>query len=469
MKRQTVLVVDDDHSLRRVMEMQLEDFGCQVLTAASGQEALAILSTHYVSVVLTDLKMPGISGLDLVRSIRKHYPAALTVVITAYGTIETAVDAMREGAFDYLTKPLDDEHLAVVLKRALEHRRLLDEVQQLRTALDEKYGFESIIGHSAKLMHVLDLAARAAQSESTILIRGETGTGKELLAKAIHRNSSRKDQPFVTINCGAIPRDLLESELFGFCKGSFTGAGASKPGKVEMADGGTLFLDEIGELPLELQVKVLRLIQEGQIDKVGATHPVEIDTRIIAATHRNLHAMIEDRTFRQDLYYRLAVITLELPPLRERVDDIPELAQNLFLKIKARQHRDDLKLPPSILPYFGDYSWPGNIRELENAIERLVVLTRGDEVAIADLPDFLRRERPVLDALQMTLPAQGLSLEGVEKELIVRALEKFEGNQTQAARYLDISRRTLIYRMEKHGLRKEDDETLGDDLVRRIS
>ena len=469
MRRQTVLVVDDDQSLRRVMEMQLEDFGCEVLTASSGQEALSILSGRDVAVVLTDLRMPGMSGLDLVRSVTKNYPGSLVVVITAYGSIETAVAAIREGAYDYLTKPLDDQHLAVVLKRALDHRRLLDEVQQLRTALDAKYGFESIIGRSEKLMHVLDLAARAAQSGATILIHGETGTGKELLAKAVHRNSSRKDQPFVTINCGAIPKDLLESELFGYCKGSFTGAGANKPGKVEMADGGTLFLDEIGELPLELQVKVLRLIQEGQIDKVGATHPVEIDIRIIAATHRNLHAMIEDGTFRQDLYYRLAVITLELPPLRERADDIPELAENLFQKIKARQLRENLRLPPSLLPYFALYSWPGNVRELENAIERLVVLTRGDEVTLADLPEFLRNERPALDALQLALPPQGISLEAVEKELIIRALARFDGNQTQAARYLDISRRTLIYRMEKYGLRKEEPGTCGPDPIRQAS
>ena len=463
MRRQTVLVVDDDQSLRRVMEMQLEDLGCEVLTAASGQEALEILSDRSVAVVLTDLKMPGVSGLDLVRAVKKNDPGTLIVVITAYGTVETAVSAMRDGAYDYLTKPLDQQQLSLVVKRALEHRGLLDEVQHLRATLDEKYGFESIVGRSRKLMHVLDLAARAAQSGATILIRGETGTGKELLAKAIHRNSSRKDQPFVTINCGAIPRDLLESELFGYTKGSFTGAGANKPGKAEMADGGTLFLDEIGELPLELQVKVLRLIQEGQIDKVGATEAVAIDVRIIAATHRNLLAMIEDGTFRQDLYYRLAVITLELPPLRERADDIPELVQNLFVKIKARQRRENVKLPAGLLPYFCAYPWPGNVRELENVIERLVVLTRGDDVTVGDLPEFLSKERPVLDALQLALPPQGISLESVEKELIMRALEKFDGNQTQAARYLDISRRTLIYRMDKYGLRRDEADVMPAD------
>jgi DNA-binding NtrC family response regulator len=452
MNRRTVLVVDDDQSLRRVMEMQLEEIGCPVLAAASGQEALTILASRPIPVLLTDLKMPGMSGLELLRRVRKEYPETAVLVVTAYGTVESAVAAMREGAYDYLTKPVDYTQLGIVVNRALERQSLLEEVRHLRTTLDRKYGFESIIGKSHKLLHLLDVASRAAQSNSTVLIRGETGTGKELLAKAIHRNSPRKDRPFVTINCGAIPKDLLESELFGYCKGSFTGAMANKPGKVEMADKGTLFLDEIGELPPELQVKMLRLIQEGQIDKVGATGAVEVDVRIIAATHRNLQSMIEDATFRQDLYYRLAVITLELPPLRDRVDDIPELVQNLFIKIKTKQNRNSLRLDPSLLSYFCGYPWPGNVRELENVLERLIVLTPGDEVRLVDLPDFLRVERPVLEALHLALPPQGISLEAVEKELILRALVKFDWNQTQAARYLDISRRTLIYRMEKHGL-----------------
>ena len=452
MNHRTVLVVDDDQSLRRVMEMQLEEIGCEVLAAASGPEALEILASRPVPVVLTDLKMPGMSGLEFLRLVRKEHPEIAVLVITAYGTVESAVAAMREGAYDYLTKPLDYSQLGIVVNRALEHQDLLQEVRHLRTTLDRKYGFESIVGKSQKLLHVLDVASRAAQSNSTVLIRGETGTGKELLAKAIHRNSRRKDKPFATINCGAIPKDLLESELFGYCKGSFTGAMANKPGKVELADQGTLFLDEIGELPPELQVKILRLIQEGQIDKVGATSTAEVDVRIIAATHRNLQGMIEDGTFRQDLYYRLAVITLELPPLRDRVDDIAELVQNLFVKIKAKQNRPDLRLDPSLLPHFSGYSWPGNVRELENVLERLIVLTPGDEVRLADLPDFLRAERPVLEALHLALPPQGISLEAVEKELILRALVKFDWNQTQAARYLDISRRTLIYRMEKFAL-----------------
>ncbi len=452
MNRRTVLIVDDDQSLRRVMEMQLEEIGCPVVSAASGQEALEILASRPIPVLLTDLKMPGMSGMELLRQVRKEYPETAVLVLTAYGTVESAVAAMREGAYDYLTKPLDHDQLAIVVNRALDHQCLLEEVRHLRTTLDRKYGFESIIGKSQKLLHVLDIAARAALSNATVLIRGETGTGKELLAKAIHRNSPRKGGPFVTINCGAIPRDLLESELFGYCKGSFTGALTNKVGKAEMADQGTLFLDEIGELPLELQVKILRLIQEGQVDKVGATSTVEVDVRIIAATHRNLQSMIEDATFRQDLYYRLAVITLELPPLRDRVDDIPELVQNLFVKIKARQNRNNLRIDSSLLQHFCGYSWPGNIRELENVLERLIVLSTGDEVRRTDLPDFLRAERPVLEALHLALPPQGISLEAVEKELILRALVKFDWNQTQAARYLDISRRTLIYRMEKYSL-----------------
>jgi transcriptional regulator with PAS, ATPase and Fis domain len=348
------------------------------------------------------------------------------------------------------------------VSRVLEHFRLVQEVKELRASLDRKYGFENIIGHSDVLLSVLDTAARAAQSNSTILIHAETGTGKELLARAIHFNSRRRDKPFVTINCGAIPRDLLESELFGHVKGSFTGAMAHKAGKVELADRGTLFLDEIGEMPGELQVKVLRLLQQGELEKVGATSPIKIDVRFVAATHRNLRAMIEDGAFREDLYYRLAVIPLELPPLRDRGEDIPELVQHFFIKAKAEQGRPDLVLPAALLPRFQDYRWPGNIRELENVIERIVVLTRGDEITLADLPDFLRREKPAIDMLQLELPARGVSLETVEKELILRALDKFHGNQTHAANYLDISRKALIYRMEKHGIRKKSAEDEGE-------
>ncbi len=455
MNLKSVLVVDDDASLRRVTQMQLEEAGYEVFTAANAADGLEVMEESVPSLVITDVKMPGMSGIELLHELRSRYPETTVILITAFGNVQTAVEAMRAGAYDYITKPIDHDELLLVLERALERRSLLDEVQTLRAALDEKYGFESIVGTAKPLLRVLNMAARVALTDSVVLLCGETGTGKELLAKAIHEVSRRKNQPFVTINCGAIPKDLLESELFGHIRGSFTGAIAHKRGRVETAEKGTLFLDEIGELPLELQVKVLRLIQHGEIEKVGSTSPLRADIRIIAATHRNLKAMVEDGSFREDLYYRLAVIPLELPPLRERAEDIPELAQYLFVRLKQKHGRPELRLPASLLPFFAKYDWPGNVRELENVIERLVVLTVGNEMTIEDLPEFLRREKAAVDELRLDMPAEGLSLEGVEKELIVRALRKFGWNQTQAANYLDISRRTLIYRMEKHGLHRE--------------
>jgi transcriptional regulator with PAS, ATPase and Fis domain len=307
-------------------------------------------------------------------------------------------------------------------------------------------------------LRVLAMASRVAQHDTTVLINGETGTGKELLARAIHHNSRRRNQPFVTINCGAIPRELIEAELFGFTRGAFTGATANKAGKVEMADGGTLFLDEIGELPLESQVKLLRLIQHGEVERIGSTGAKVINVRIVAATHRNLAAMAEDGTFREDLFYRLAVVPLYLPPLRERKADIPELAEHLFQKAKERHGLQHLRISSSVLARLAAYRWPGNIRELENVVERMLVLSDGDRITEEDLPEALQGEAgpPANGRLLLELPDEGVSLEAIERELLLRALEKASGNQTQAARYLDISRRTFIYRMEKHGLRAEE-------------
>lgn len=308
MSKKRILIVDDDESLRWVTQAQLQQSGYEVAAAEDGASALEQIRSFSPDLVITDLKMPGMSGLDLLKEIRADHPDILVIMVTAFGTVENAVEAMKAGAYDYITKPVNIDELRLIVDRGLEHLGLQEEVRVLRSSLDQKYGFENILGQSKTLLYVLDMAARAAQATSTVLIRGETGTGKELLAKAIHFNSRRKDRPFVTINSGAIPKDLLESELFGHVKGSFTGAFANKRGKVELADGGTLFLDEIGELPLELQVKLLRLIQQGEIEKVGVTGVSKIDVRIIAATHRNLQAMVEDETFREDLYYRLAAI-----------------------------------------------------------------------------------------------------------------------------------------------------------------
>lgn len=450
-----VLVVDDEESLRRVTQLKLQQAGYEATTASDGAQALELLARHPQDLIITDLKMPGMSGIDLLRRVKEDYPEVIVIVVTAFGTIESAVEAMRLGAYDYIIKPVNADALKLVVSRALEHHRLREEVKNLRGMVDSKYGFENIVGKSKSLLATLDNASRAAQSDATILIRGETGTGKELLAKAIHFNSSRRDRPFVVINCGAIPKELLESELFGHTKGSFTGALANKKGKIEMADQGSLFLDEIGEMPLDLQVKLLRLIQEREIERIGAPNATKVNVRIIAATHRNLEAMVEDGTFREDLYYRLAVIPLILPPLRERPDDIPELVAIFFKKFKERQNRLDLKVPPALLPYFSIHRWPGNVRELENVVERLVVLAPGTEVSVEDLPEFLRRERPPLEAIHLELPPEGISLEAVERELVMRALHKCNWNQTKAAAYLDISRKVLIYRMEKFALKQE--------------
>jgi two-component system, NtrC family, response regulator len=459
-----ILAIDDDSSSLELTVSALKQEGVEIFGSSDPQEGIALFQKEQPEVVLVDLMMPKMNGIEVLKRIvasmggRSEEDHTIVIMLTAFATVETAVEAMKAGAYDYLTKPIQVSELRLVVDRALEHLRLRAEVRQLRRILDAKYGFESIIGRSKRLMEVLDLAGRAALSASTVLLRGETGTGKELLAKAIHYNSARKEQPFVTINCGAIPKDLLESELFGHLKGSFTGAVAHKTGKVEAAHRGTLFLDEIGEMPLELQVKLLRLIQQGEVEKIGATEPMRVDVRIIAATHRNLQAMIEDQTFREDLYYRLSVIPLELPPLRERSDDIPELVRIFFERGREKHGRPNLHLPEGLMSYFEEYRWPGNVRELENIIERIIVLADGDQVRSADLPAFLRVEPDRKNLLQLKLPSEGISLEAVERELILAALRKFDWNQSRAAQYLDLSRKTLIYRMEKFGLRRDQND-----------
>jgi two-component system NtrC family response regulator len=378
------------------------------------------------------------------------YPETAVIVMTAFGTVESAVDAMKAGAYDYITKPIHPYALKALVKRSIEHHQLLEEVQVLRSCLDRKYGFEEIVGSSPSMLQSLDVAARVASTDATVLIYGETGTGKELVAKAIHLRSNRRDQPFVTINCGAIPRELLESELFGHVKGSFTGALTHKKGRIEMADRGTVLLDEVGEMPLELQVRILRLIQEREIEKVGATTPTKVDVRLIAATHRNLDAMVKEGRFREDLYYRLLVVPITLPPLRDRGTDIPELVQHFFVKARTKHNRPELTLPPHILSWFLRCEWPGNVRQLENAVERIVVLAKGSEISVEDLPDFLKPEPYAGAKPLVTLPEREMDLETLERELILQVMEKFKGNQTQAARYLNMSRRALGYRLQKY-------------------
>jgi DNA-binding NtrC family response regulator len=456
MIKNRILVVDDDSSLRRVMKMQLEEAGYDVSLAADGDHGYVMLRELQPTLVITDLRMPT-SGLSFLRRIASEEIQTTVIVITAFGTVETAVEAMKMGAYDYVTKPLDFDALILMVHRAMERQKLLEEVRTLRSALDQRYGFESIVGRAKNLLRVLDQAARVSQHDTTVLIQGETGTGKELLARAIHQNSRRRNKAFVPISCGAIPKDLVESELFGYMRGAFTGALANKPGLIEAADGGTLFLDEIGELPMEAQVKLLRMLQEGELPKIGASTPLRVDVRVVAATHRNLAAMVEDGTFREDLYYRLAVVPLQIPPLRDRREDIPELIQALFKRARERHGLPEAVLSPGVLQRLTSYRWPGNVRQLENVLERILVLSGTNLITEEELPEELQRATISAGLFWIDLPEEGVSLEALERELISRALERFSGNQTHAARYLDISRRTLIYRMEKHGLTSESE------------
>ena len=450
MKR--ILIVDDVATNREFIREALMCQEYKITEAVAGGQALEMMENEGADLVITDLRMPGISGVDLLRKLRVKYPDTTVILLTAWGTVESAVEAMKAGAHDYITRPLDVRELRSVVRRVLERVQIQAETRALRDTVDRKGGFENMVGHSQTLLRVLDQAVRVAPTNSTILIQGETGTGKELLARGIHVNSKRSGKPFVTLNCGAIPRELLESELFGHVRGSFSGAVMDRKGKAEAAHGGTLFLDEIGEMPLELQVKVLRLIQEGEIEKVGATANTKVDIRVIAATHRSLPQMVQNGTFREDLYYRLNVIPLSLPSLRQRPEDIPELVRYFFARTCVKHSREDLVLPERLHGRFSAYRWPGNVRELENTIERIVVLTQSCEVDVNDLPSFLQHQPASLETILVDLPSTGISLSRLEKDVLLRALEKSNWNQSQAARYLGLSRKTLIYRMRKFGL-----------------
>ena len=451
----TILVVDDDESLRRVVEYNLGEEGYRVVTAADGAAGLRAFQEASVDLVVTDVRMPDMDGLELLTRIKAMQPDMPVVVLTAHGTIDSAVEAMRLGAFDYLTKPFNRDQLKAAVRKALEVAALTSENRQLRQVVAERFSFASMIAGSRAMRAVTETAARVAQGDTTVLLEGESGTGKELLAKAVHFHSPRKRGPFVTINCGAIPEQLLESELFGHRRGSFTGAVADKKGKFEVAHGGTIFLDEIGELPSLLQVKILRVLQEREIDKVGETRSMKVDVRVIAATNRDLEKMIADGGFRDDLYYRLAVVSIRVPPLRERTDDIPFLVDHFLNKHAERLGRERPTVDKVVYSTFNLYSWPGNIRELENVIERALVLDKDGVLGLDDLPDRLRTREQRVGNLRIEIPDDGISLEDVERELLVAALEKHNWNQTRAAAFLNITRSTLLYRMQKFALERD--------------
>jgi two-component system NtrC family response regulator len=450
MKKPSILLIDDDDSLRRVMEFSLVESGYRVQAAASGEDGLLLLEKEAFDAVITDITMPGMSGMEVLARVRARDEHLPVIVITAYGTIESAVLAMKKGAFDYITKPFNRDELRLTLDKALRMRKLERENVELRAEVTDRYRFENIIGASEKIGEVLNMAGRVASSNASVLITGESGTGKELLAKGIHYNSSRAEGPFVAVNCAAIPENLIESELFGHMKGAFTGAIRDKEGKFELAGGGTLFLDEIGELRIDLQAKILRALQERQVDRVGGSHPISVDVRVIAATNKDIERAVKEGSIREDLFYRLSVIMLHMPPLRERRDDIPLLVRHFLKKFNAGT---DMRIDAEVLSAIKAYGWPGNVRELENVIEHASVLRRGDVIFLADLPDKLKREKASVENIIFNLPDEGISLEELEKSLIIKALEKHKGNQTRAAEYLGITRPTLIYRMEKYGIK----------------
>jgi DNA-binding NtrC family response regulator len=450
MKKSIILLIDDDDSLRRVMEFSLIEAGYRVQTASNGEEGLRLFGKNAFDAVITDIAMPGTNGMEVLANVSQHVPTVPVIVITAYGTIESAVEAMKQGAFDYITKPFNRDELRLTLGKAIKMRQLEKENVELRAKVTDRYSFENIIGSSDKMKEVLDLAGRVAASEASLLITGESGTGKELLAKGVHFNSRRANGPFVAVNCAAIPEALIESELFGHVKGSFTGAVRDKEGKLELADGGTLFLDEIGDLRIDLQAKILRALQEREVDRVGGGKPLPVDVRVIAATNKDIEQAVKEGSFREDLYYRLNVITLFIPPLRERREDIPLLARHFLKKFNTD---DDVRLEASALSLLMEYGWPGNVRELENVIERASVLKRGVLITQNELPEKLKKERIGVEEIILNLPEQGISLEDLEKKLIIKALEKHNGNQTRAAEFLRITRPTLIYRMEKFKLK----------------
>ncbi len=451
MRRASVLLIDDDEDLRRVTEHNLRRMGLEVAVAPAGEAGLTLFKGGDFDLVITDIQMPGMGGMEVIRQVKRQVPDCPVLVITAYGSVEGAVEAVRLGAADYLEKPFSREVLQVRVERCLEVRRLTRENIRLKQERDARFGFEGIVGRSGPMMEALDAARRVAASDATVLLLGESGTGKELVARAIHGAGPRKGGPFVTINCSAIPAELLESELFGHEKGAFTGAIRAHVGKFEQAEGGSVFLDEIGDMRGDLQAKLLRVLQEREIERVGGKRPVSIDCRVIAATNRDLRKAVGEKAFREDLYYRISVVPILLPPLRQRPEDIPFLAGHFLRKYAPdRQARFDA----GAMDRLTAYAWPGNVRELENAVERALIFSEGDVITEKALPPEVRGEASRrLGGLDIRLPEEGLRLEEVEQGLIAAALERFGGNQTKAAAYLGITRPTLIYRMEKYGLK----------------
>src|SRR5580692_10355823 len=464
-ERKQVLIVDDEVNLRKILSAQLSRDGYDVLTAEDGERGLQLLGEHHIDLVITDLKMPKVDGMTLLKRALEEDPELPVVMVTAHGTIDTAVEALKRGAFDFVTKPFDKDEVRQIVAKALKTRELrgADATPPLASA-GVRFG---IIGSSQGTAELYAILERVADTPTTVLITGESGTGKELVARALHEHSSRKDKPFIKVNCAAIPKELIESELFGYERGAFTGAVSSKPGRFELANGGTLFLDEIGEIPVEMQVKLLRALQESEFERVGGIKTMRVDVRLVAATNRDLKKLIAGGTFREDLFYRLNVVPMRLPALRERATDIPLLVEHFLGRFNERLKKHVVGVEPDALDILASYAWPGNIRELENVVERAVLFCDTQNVRVQDLPPEVRgtlapTQAPITEAdLQAAFASEGglkehvkVAMNRLERELVGRALVQTSGNVTHAARLLKISRKGLQLKMKELGLRE---------------
>ncbi len=450
--KNTILIVDDDLAHRTMLRTLLGGWGYNVAEADDGEKAIEAVHQKPFDLILMDIRMVKVSGLEALAGIKKLNPAIPVVIMTAYASVETAVKALKDGAYDYLTKPLDFDELKLTIERAMEHTHLKEENRHLRESLASQFNRQNLIGRSPTMARLMDTIAQVAPSEATVLITGESGTGKEMIAGAIHFNSLRKDGPFVKINCAAITETLLESELFGHEKGAFTGADRRKEGKFRQAEGGTIFLDEVSEMSPAMQVKLLRVLQEREITRVGGDEVIRVDVRVIAATNKDLIREMEAGRFRDDLYYRLNVVTINVPPLRERREDIPLIAQHFLNMFAKKNHKSIKGFTPQVMDRLLKYNWPGNVRELMNAVERGVVLSRSDYLNEGELVLALRDQILPEEASSLKISTEEMPLEAVEKDAIMKTLEMAGGNKSEAARRLGITRRTLHIKLKKYGM-----------------
>jgi two-component system, NtrC family, response regulator PilR len=460
MLKDKILVVDDEQSMREFLEIMLKKEDYKVSLASNGEEVLKLLERDIFDLVLLDVRMPKMDGIAVLKKIKALAAETIVIMITAYASHDTAVKAMKEGAYDYITKPFKIDEIKLIIKNALEKKNLQKENSLLKQVVRDRYHFDNIIGQSPRMQALYDLLEKVSPTKTNILVTGESGTGKELVAKAIHYNSPRRDCPFVTLNCGAIPESLIESELFGHMKGAFTDAIATRKGLFEVADEGTLFLDEISELPLLMQVKLLRVLQDREFKRVGGTEDLRVDVRIIAATNKDLEEAVREKRFREDLFYRLNVIQIKLPPLRERTDDIPRLAIHFLKKFSAELNKPISTVSPEALRLLQDYSYPGNVRELQNIIERAVALETSQELSAQNLRSYLDDHlQSKKGGLDLDIPKEGLEkfVEEIERTLLVKALDRTHGIKKKAAELLGINFRSMRYRLEKYGLNQEMD------------